>query len=168
MKKVILVCIVSCCCVGRLSALNLAHIRALFFQSVTNKASVDQSFLLLKNVTVKDDPVLFGYKAMSYIMMAKHAVNPVNKYRYFKIGKNQLEEAIRMDVNSIELRFIRLTVQTNVPSFLAYNAEIVTDKEFILKSIHSMKEEDLKIKIANYLITSNLCNVVEKNAILNQ
>ena len=168
MKKFIVVCIICCGCVNFLSAFDLVRIRTLFFQSVTNAESLEQSFHLLKVVTVKDQPVFQGYKGMCYMMMANHAINPFIKYKYFKIGKGQLEEAIRIDINSIELRFLRLTIQTNVPSILNYAENITADKQLIMKSLHLMKDEDFKNKIANYLINKELCNDLEKMEILNQ
>jgi hypothetical protein len=55
-----------------------------------------------------------------------------------------LEEAIKKDYFNFELRFLRFTAQTNMPSFLGYNDSIEQDKKFILNSFSQVKDESLE------------------------
>lgn len=92
----------------------------------------------------KKDPLYLGYIGCATMMMARHAFNPFSKLSYFKKGKAILEDAIREDEKNFELRFLRFTAQTNMPSFLGYNESIEKDKKFILNSFSKIKDESLE------------------------
>jgi hypothetical protein len=63
-----------------------------------------------------------------------------------------LESAIQADNANIELRFLRYTIQTSVPSFLNYSGEKKADKLFLSKSIPDLKDQELKKIINAYLL----------------
>jgi len=58
--------------------------------------------------------------------------------------KAMLEDAIKADEKNFELRFLRVTAQTNMPSFLGYRGDIDQDKKFILNSFSQIKDESLE------------------------
>lgn len=62
-----------------------------------------------------------------------------------------LEKAIQFDQKNIELRFLRYTFQTNVPSFLNYNDNKENDRVFLLQSLNRLNDLKLKNIISNYL-----------------
>jgi hypothetical protein len=72
-----------------------------------------------------------GYLGGLQTIWANHVFNPINKLKTFKEGKINIEKAIKLDPDNVELRFIRLSIQKNAPSFLGYNSNINSDKEFI-------------------------------------
>jgi hypothetical protein len=68
------------------------------------------------------------------------------------LGYNELDEIIENYPNSIELHFLRLTIQGHLPVFLGYNDKIETDKTFIQANINELKDDsDLKTRILEYL-----------------
>lgn len=85
------------------------------------------------------------------MLMAKYVFNPFSKFSYFKKGKNMLEKAVHADKNNIELRFLRYTIQTNIPAFLGYNDDLETDRLFLKQSLANVKEPELKKIITTYL-----------------
>lgn len=85
------------------------------------------------------------------MMQAKHAFNPISKWNLFKDGKKILESAIASDPNNIELRYLRLTIQSNVPSFLGYSGKIETDKAFLLSKLNSITDKELHQMVTSYL-----------------
>ena len=66
-----------------------------------------------------------------------------------------LEKAIEFDQKNVELRFLRYTIQTNVPSFLNYSEDKERDKLFLVQSLNSLKDQKLKNIISNYLNKAN-------------
>ena len=72
-----------------------------------------------------------GYLGAYQTIWANHVFNPIAKWSTFKKGKNNLENAIQMDADNIELRWLRLSIQSNIPGFLNYNDHIKEDKYFI-------------------------------------
>lgn len=81
-----------------------------------------------------------GYKAMSYIMVCKHSLNPFTKLSYFNKGKVLLEEAIQQEPNNIELIFFRFITQRKSPSMLNYNSNKVEDRQ---KLTAYLKQQEL-------------------------
>lgn len=75
---------------------------------------------------------------------ANHVFNPISKLQTFKEGKRNIERAIQMDPDNVEIRYIRLSVQKNAPSFLGYRANVMEDTEFIHKNRHQIKSEILQ------------------------
>jgi len=103
----------------------------------------------------EDNNVLFmGYKACATMLMAKHVFNPFSKLSHFKRGREMLEKAIQFDRNNIELRFLRYTIQTNVPSFLNYSQSKDLDRLFLVNSLNKLNDQKLKKIIAAYLTTN--------------
>lgn len=92
-----------------------------------------------------------GYKGIAYLMMARQAWNPVSKWSYFNKGKHTLEKAIKADPNNTELRYLRFSVQTNLPSFLRYSGNIEEDEQFIRTHLQQLQDDDLKMRVQAYL-----------------
>lgn len=140
---------------------DIKKIRQLYKRSVTDGKACREMFALLSPVDAKR-PLLLGYKASSSMMMAKYAGNPFSKLSYFKKGKQMLERAIQLDRTNVELRFLRFMTQANAPSFLGYNADVETDKGFILNNISSLKEAGSREFITTALKKSKYLSAEEK------
>lgn len=141
------------------ATVDIASVRILFQKAVSDEKACKQLTHLLAPYDERN-PLLLGYKGSGTMMMAKHVFNPFSKLSYFKKGKQMLESAIATDETNFELRFLRFTAQTNMPSFLGYNNDIEKDKEFILNYYSHIKDAELKefvlpsLKKSKYLTTT--------------
>lgn len=90
---------------------------------------------------------LGGFRAM----WAKHAFNPLVKLSTFHKGKSDIEAALQAEPDNVEIRFIRLSVQKNCPSFLGYNADIETDTRILSASRKMIISPSLRAMIDNVL-----------------
>ncbi|QAA80900.1 hypothetical protein EI546_03775 [Aequorivita sp. H23M31] len=79
----------------------------------------------------KDEPVYLAYLSGLQTLWANHTINPIAKWDTFKKGTTNLDRAVTMAPNNLEIRFIRLSVQKNAPRFLGYYKEIETDEAVI-------------------------------------
>ena len=95
-------------------------------------------------------PIYEAFWAVGNFFMAKHAVNPISKYSYFNRGKKLLEDAVKKEPNSIEIRMMRYISQEKTPKFLGYNENMKSDKEFILKNYKNSDDENLVSFIKKY------------------
>lgn len=118
------------------------EVRSLYQKSMTSEDACKKLIDILE--PYKNDPLYLGYSGCATMVMAKHVFNPFSKLSYFKKGKKMLEEAVKTDKYNFELRFLRFTAQTNMPSFLGYNDSIKKDKTFILDSFSQIKDARLK------------------------
>ncbi|MEJ7693739.1 hypothetical protein [Daejeonella sp.] len=133
-----------------------AHsVRIKFHKSTSSEKTCKDLIKQLEPYNEKNNPLLLGYKGGATMLMAKHAFNPFSKLSYFKKGKGMLEKAIQVDNNNVELRFLRYTIQTNVPLFLGYNGDLVKDKQFLHQSVARVKDAELKKIITYYLKQNN-------------
>ena len=105
----------------------------------------------LANIYTSENDLMLGYIWAAHMLEAKHITNPINKYQHFIEGKEQLEKIILRNKRSIELRFLRYTLQIGSPSFLNYNSEIIPDKAFIKSNLEMINDVDLKKRIILFL-----------------
>ncbi|AIM38246.1 hypothetical protein KO02_17315 [Sphingobacterium sp. ML3W] len=109
--------------------------------------------LMIKQLhTVKSNPIYLGYLGGFQTIRAKHVFNPLKKLSTFKEGKKNLELAITQEPQSADLKFIRLSIQKNTPSFLGYSNQMETDIIFI--KIH-------KKQISSNIVLLNIDNLMD-------
>ena len=116
---------------------------------------------LLKKCTPVANPetILKGYIGGLHIARSKHA--PIfDKMSSLNTGTELLEGAIKDKPDNIELRFLRLTIQLNLPSFLNYNDHVESDKKFVLKHYKAAMPV-LQDRIINFIKTSGHFNETE-------
>lgn len=90
------------------------------------------------NTTVDVQAYVISFK----MKQAKHEMMPWNKLKLFNRYKNQLELLISEYQDNIHLRYVRLVIQENAPSFLNYYSEIEQDKAYLIKKINHHDETD--------------------------
>ena len=130
---------------------SLSSIRLKFHNSTSSEKVCKDLIKQLEPYNEKNNPLLLGFKGGATMLMATHVVNPFSKFSYFKKGRIALEKAIQADKNNVELRFLRYTVQTNIPSFLGYSSHLEKDRVFLRESVNGVKDNDLKKIITSYL-----------------
>jgi len=137
-------------------------IRNLFYQSIKISDSADVLRDRLKAINSNSNSELIAYKGMSDLMICYHSYNPYTKYKLFISGKKLLEQAIMKDPRNIELRFLRLTVQLNVPPFLGYSSNINEDKIAIFNGLKNLNDKDLFVRIYQYTMNAKKISSEEK------
>ena len=129
----------------------IEDVRILFHKAESSQRVCLELIEILEPYNEKNNALLFGYRASGIMLMAKHLINPFSKLSYFKRGKLMLEKAILFDQKNVELRFLRYTIQTNVPAFLNYSDNKEKDRAFLNQSLNKLNDQKLKIIISTYL-----------------
>lgn len=148
---------------------DLIKMRDLF--SIMNK-SEKNTLLMMKQAALCEKQHLLlskAYLAAAEMSMAKYKVNPYSKITIFNKGKVKLEEVISRDTTNIELRYIRYTIQDNIPSILGYAKQMPSDKVYLLKHLPAIKktDRDLFARVSTYLILRAKLNNEEKKLLEN-
>jgi len=138
----------------------MVEIRNLYEKAAANKAA-NEKLIQLLDAANENRPLLTGYKGAAIMMQANHAINPLTKLNRFNTGKKLIEKAIAAANSHMELRYVRLTIQTNLPKFLGYHDDIEKDKKLLIKGLGTVKDIDLRNRIVNYLTSKNICNADE-------
>lgn len=130
--------------------INLNELRSNYPNAIENKQVCENMINLLSKQ--KLNATEEGYYGAYLAIWANHVWNPMDKLSTFKKGKKELENAIKEDHNNVELRFLRLSIQSNVPGILNYDQNIKTDLAFIKDHKYEIKSNQL-LKMVNELIT---------------
>jgi hypothetical protein len=125
--------------------------RKRYYASADDSGEAKRFYEAMKDTPDTASPLELGYKGMSAMLRASHAFSPLSKIGYFREGKALLESAILRDPESLELRFLRYTVQDNAPFFLGYRDELERDLELILERLPRERDADLAARIKKYL-----------------
>ncbi len=131
--------------------INVEEARKLYAKSGENKEVCKKLHEKLAEIDEKNQNLLLGYKGAVLAEMAKHEKEAPKKLKFFKEGKRKLEQAILNDLENIELRFLRLSIQLHTPDALRYKGQIASDKEFIQSNLAKVKNENLKKSISEYM-----------------
>lgn len=140
---------------------SVQQLRTMYYEASKSSSAANKFYDSIKDA---DDasPLQLGYRAMAEFMKCYHSFNPVTKLNYFAKGKSTLEHAIALAPESIELHYLRFTVQTNIPFFLSYSSSVNADKAFLLKNYPTLKDDELKSLIRDYMLNCDDCTEAEK------
>ncbi|RZL18621.1 MAG: hypothetical protein EOO89_05690 [Pedobacter sp.] len=136
-------------------------VRSLFYEASFNKSAAAKFSKALSIVDENSSPVLLCYKGVAEMIQAKHVFNPFNKLAKFKNGKTLIEESISRDPDDLELRFLRFSIQSNLPGFLNYDTQIPGDKKKLINGYSRIKDVELRRRVLDFLSTSKYCTVDE-------
>lgn len=143
MTKMLVFLFITCFTQIGLSAqsIDIDYLRKNYENAVSNKELCSNMIADLK--AKKDNNVYLAYLGGLQTIWANHTMNPIAKLGTFNEGKRNLEKAVEMASDNIEIRFIRLSVQKNAPTFLGYYQQIEMDEAFINRNKDSVTSASL-------------------------
>ncbi|MVN78067.1 hypothetical protein GO988_17190 [Hymenobacter sp. HMF4947] len=109
-----------------------AILRRHYEQAAADKAAGEKFYNLLHDYQQQDALVL-GYKAASEAIKARDA-SMLNKLTYVQNAARTFEQAVSLDPSSAEIRFLRFSVESNLPPFLGLSKHVEEDKSFLLNA----------------------------------
>ncbi len=109
-----------------------ATLRRHYEQAAADKAAGAKFYELLRDYNQQDALVL-GYKAASEAIRARDA-SMLDKMTYVQQAAHTFEQAVSQDPTNAEVRFLRFSVESNLPAFLGLSKHVEEDKEFLLKA----------------------------------
>lgn len=80
-------------------------------------------------------PLITAYRASVEAMMAQVVWNPISKYKQVLLYDKLMSEAVHADSSSLEIRFLRLSIEYNLPKFLGMSEHVEKDKKFIVENL---------------------------------
>jgi hypothetical protein len=109
-----------------------ATLRRHYEQAATDKAAGEKFYKLLADYNDRDALVL-GYKGAAEAIRARDA-SMFNKLTYVQDAARTFEQAVSLDPNNPEIRFLRFSVESNLPAFLGLSKHVDEDKELLLNA----------------------------------
>ncbi|WP_295767919.1 hypothetical protein [uncultured Mucilaginibacter sp.] len=112
------------------------------------------------------------YLGVVQALKAKHAWNPYFKVKYLNDAEKTLQKAVTAQPDNIEIRFMRFSIEHNVPGFLGYNKHLVADREEMIKQLnrkhYTTADESVVRTIIKFLIDSKRCTPHETETLHKQ
>lgn len=124
------------------SKLSMDDIRRNYQLAVDDKSVCRNMINALENNT--QDNVQLAYRGAFQTIWAHHTYNPVSKFNTFNAGKDNIEKAVTLSPNNVEIIFIRYSIQKNIPSFLGYKSNMQSDRIFLQNNLNNITSAELK------------------------
>lgn len=109
-----------------------AALRRHFEQAAADKAAGERFYDLLANYN-DGNALVLGYKGAAQAIRARDA-SMFNKLSYAQDALRTFEQAVGLDPKNPEIRFLRFSVESNLPAFLGLSPHVEEDKAFLLNS----------------------------------
>ncbi|WP_423148918.1 hypothetical protein [Rubrolithibacter danxiaensis] len=143
---------------------NIDNIRREYYAALQDSKSADKLYTKLKSS--KDlPPELLAYFGCAQALKARYSWNPYNKLLYLKDAKETLEDAVEKKPESLEIRFLRFSLEHYIPSFLGMSENLSADKKKIIQLIQSKQvgtvNEDLLKNLIAFMKSSKRCTSEE-------
>ncbi|GAA3955461.1 hypothetical protein [Hymenobacter algoricola] len=110
-----------------------ANLRRHYQLAAADKQAGEKFYQLMAAYT-RQEPVVLAYKAAAEAIRARDA-SMFNKLTYVQNASKQFEQAVKLDADNAEIRFLRLSVESNLPSFLGLSQHVEQDREFLVKTL---------------------------------
>lgn len=139
---------------------NLILARIYFDKAIGTEMAAEN----LKTLTEdkKDKALFVAYNGAAYALLAKHVWSPYRKLENLNKGLAQLNRSAIMDPNDVEIRFLRLSVEENIPEVIKIKKHINEDKNFIV--LHLKPSHAIYQKIKGYMLSSKSVSSEERKA----
>lgn len=118
---------------------DLQDIRKAFHTAVLAPSKVQGYYKYINAIEAKDDGIVMAYQAMSEALVAQETWNPIEKYNRIKKFEKLIDQAIFMDPSNLEIRFLRLCIESYIPEWLGIPNHVLDDKVFILTHLADAK-----------------------------
>lgn len=147
------------------TAPDLHVIRRLLVVALESKKTTDSLYKSLEDI--KDKPALINaYMGTLEALKAKHTWNPYYKIKYLNDSERTFKTAVAADPRNIEIRFMRFSIEHNVPKFLGYTDNLIDDREEIVKQIdakyYASADKTLVKTIIRFMLNSKRCTANEQ------
>lgn len=150
-----------------LNSITLPEVRVAYKEAIESKEKAEILYAELAKVK-KEKVVLNGYKAATEVLLSKFSKQGEKRKERLKKGVGLLEDLILNNQDNVELRFLRLGIQENLPKFLKYNKNITEDKQLIIQQYPKLNDKHLKQVLKEYVLQSKVFTNEEKNVFSEQ
>ncbi len=79
------------------------------------------------------DAVVLAYKGVAEALQARYVWSPLAKLRAVRVAQVLFTQAVGTAPANVEVRFLRFTIETNVPRYLGFSQHLADDRAFIIR-----------------------------------
>jgi hypothetical protein len=142
--------------------LEIQQIRKIYSEAANDSAKADWLYQHLKGIKLPQPAILLAYLAASEALQARNSFFPFTKLSMIQQAQETFSKAVKLDKEDVEIRFLRFTIEVNIPVFLGLTTHIEEDKLLIISNLNeSPLDFTMKKAIADFLLSSGYCSPVE-------
>jgi hypothetical protein len=150
---------------------DLKVLRKKLITAIGSSQTTDSLYNVLDHLPVKT-ALTTAYMGALDALKAKHSWNPYSKIKYLNTSEKLMQQAVKEDPHNIEILFMRFSIQHNVPGFLGFNQNLVSDREDMITQLnrknYGTADRELTITIIKFLIDSKRCTTAENEKLHKQ
>jgi tetratricopeptide (TPR) repeat protein len=150
---------------------DINYIRKEFNLAIDDAKRANSLYNQLLQLKPASNTLQYAYLGATEAILAKHAFNPFSKLGYVNSALEKLNRAVDLNRNDVEVRYMRYSVESNMPSYLGYSKHVEADKQMIIKTLSSTKisQENYAMYsvFAKGVIDSKNCNKAEEILLTN-
>lgn len=141
---------------------DITTVRSLYKSAIDNSKKADE---LVKTCSTKaNSSALYrAYYGSGIAFQAKHSWSPASKLSKAKAAAKELNKAVQLAPNDLEVRFLRFSFEYSIPDFLEMSEHLQADKKWILANKNT--NHAIWATIKGFLKECNLLTTAEKNAL---
>ncbi|WP_424962281.1 hypothetical protein [Ekhidna sp.] len=129
---------------------SLSEIRSEFHLVVLNPDD-SRNFHDFVSEIENPSPTVQAYQAVSEALLAQVVWNPFNKLKQVIKYNDQMKEVIEMDSHNVEIRFLRLAIEYNLPSFLGMSIHMEEDVRKIVSNLSNISRMQVSPHFGKYI-----------------
>lgn len=162
---ILLLFVVHVAMAGNESRYKLSELRTEYLEASKDKVAAERFNKKMGKYEDKN-PVVLAYKAASEAVMAKYVWNPYSKLKQIRTAAAIFDEAVALDKDHPEIRFLRFTVEHYVPRYLNLSPNLESDKKIMISSLKAYPNTVISAEFArtmrDFLLTKDHCTEAEK------
>jgi len=128
----------------------LNEIRKRFHQAVLSQDSINDYYQYMRGIE-NVSPTVLAYRAAAEAMMAQTLWNPLAKLSQVHQYDRMIFQAIDLDMNNLEIRFLRFAIEFHLPRILMMSKHLDEDRDFIVDNLWRCKEMNIDPKFEQYI-----------------
>lgn len=111
---------------------DLVRLRHLYAEAVQTEAAAKVYHAQLHGYT-GNDPAILAYRGVAEALLARYQWSPMAKLRAVREAQRLFTRAVGLAPDNVEVRFLRYTVEANVPRYLGFSQHLTEDRAHIIK-----------------------------------
>ena len=101
-----------------------------------------EELAFIKLYSSSSDPDIKAYVVAIKMKQLEYMYNPIKQMSLFSDYKTELQDLANKHSSNVHVRYVRLLIQEETPSFLGYKDDIAADKAFLKKMISAKDDTD--------------------------
>ncbi len=137
--------------------MKLSELRRLYSQAEESSTKTELFLRALKHFENQSSQVVVkAYQAAGVALRAKESWFPFEKLSLIRESVELFKKAVALDPESVEVRFVRFSIEVNTPFVLGMSQHLQEDHSFIAENLaQEAVPNEMRPEIAKYLLKKN-------------